>query len=66
MLLADKNKTAYEIDRAEYLRTQQQLDRAARAVAKTRRKMLRLVGAGPTMIPDPGGEAVEPDSEQQS
>jgi hypothetical protein len=66
MLLADKNKTAYEIDRAKYVRTRKQLNRAARAEAETRRKMLRAVGAGPTMIPDPGGEAVEPDSEQQS
>ena len=47
MLLTDKNKSAYEIDRAKYLRTQQQLDRAARAEAKTRRKMCARRAPGP-------------------
>jgi hypothetical protein len=66
MLLDDKDKTAYEIDRGKYIRTQKQLNTAARAEAKTRRRMLRAVGAGPTMIPSPGDEGVEPDTEQQS
>lgn len=65
MLVADKGKSPLQIDRARYVRTQKQLNKAARAEAKTRRKMLRAVGAGPTLIPDPG-EAAEPDSEQQS
>jgi hypothetical protein len=66
MLVEDKDKTALEIDRAQYARTQKQLNRAVSAEAKTRRRMLRAVGAGPTMLPDPGGEAADPDSEQQS
>jgi hypothetical protein len=66
MLVADKDKSALEIDRAKYVRTQKQLNGAVKAEAKTRRKMLRAVGAGPTMVPDSGGEAAEPDSEQQS
>jgi hypothetical protein len=65
LLVADKGKSPLEVDRAKYVRTQKQLNKAARAEAKTRRKMLRAVGAGPTLIPDPG-EAAEPDSEQQS
>ena len=44
---------------------EKQLRGAARAEAKTRRTMLRAVGAGPTTIPqDPG--AAEPESEQES
>ena len=66
MLLDDKDKSAYEIDRGKYVRTQKQLNKAAKAEVKTRRKMLRAVGAGPTMAPDPGDEGVEPDTEQQS
>jgi hypothetical protein len=66
MLVDDKDKTALEIDRAQYARTQKQLNRAVSAEAKTRRRMLRAVGAGPTMLPDPGGEAADPESEQQS
>jgi len=66
ILVEDKGEPAYALDRGKYLRMQKELDRAARAEAKTRRKMLRAVGAGPTnAIPDDGG-AVEPDSEQQS
>jgi hypothetical protein len=65
ILVADKGKAPYELDRAKYLRTQRQLNKAARAEAKTRRKMLRAVGAGPTAIPqDP--ESAEPEDEQQS
>ena len=65
MLLDDKDKSPYEVDRGKYVRTQKQLNRAARAEAKTRRKMLRAVGAGPSRIPQPD-EGVEPESEQQS
>jgi hypothetical protein len=67
IIVRDKGKTAYEIDRAEYMRVQRKLNRAARAEGKTRRKMLRALGAAPTT----GGyggeeEAVEPDTQQQS
>ena len=65
MLVEDKDKPAYQVDRAKYVRTQRQLNRTARAEGKTRRKMLRAVGAGPTVIPD-DGEAAEPESEQQT
>ena len=42
--------------------------KAGRREIKTRRKMLRAVGAGPTTRPAPGGEAgeAEPESEEQS
>jgi hypothetical protein len=65
MLVDDKDKSPYEVDRAKYVRTQKQLRRTATAEGKARRRMLKAVGAGPTMIPDPG-EAADPDSEQQS
>jgi hypothetical protein len=64
MLLADKDKSAYEVDQGKYVRAQKQLRMAARAEAKTRRKMLKAVGAGPTMVPDQESPASE--SEQQS
>ena len=65
ILVEDKGKSAYELDRAKYVRADKQLNKAARAEAKTRRKMLRAVGAGPTTIPqDP--ESADPESEQQS
>ena len=65
ILVVDKGKSPYDRDRAKYVRTQKQLNNAARAEAKTRRKMLRAVGAGPTTIPqDP--ESADPESEQQS
>jgi hypothetical protein len=65
ILVADKGKAPYELDRAKYLRMDKQLRGAARAEAKTRRKMLRAVGAGPTTIPqDP--ESADPETEQQS
>lgn len=64
MLTADKDKSPYEVDRGKYVRAEKQLRRAARAEARTRRKMLKAVGAGPTLIPDQ--EAPESDSEQQS
>ena len=67
ILVRDKGKAPVEIDRSEYVRTQRKLNRAARAEAKTRRTMLRALGAAPTT----GGyggedEALEPDTEQQS
>ena len=40
------------------------LERRWEAEAKTRRKMLKAVGAGPTMVPDQ--EAPESEGEQQS
>ena len=64
MLVADKDKSPYEVDRGKYVRADRQLRKAARAEIKTRRKMLKAVGAGPTLIPDQ--EAPESDSEQQS
>jgi hypothetical protein len=64
MLVADKDKSPYEVDRGKYVRADKQLRKAARAEIKTRRKMLKAVGAGPTLIPNE--EAPESDSEQQS
>jgi hypothetical protein len=66
LLEEDKGKSAYEIDRGKYVRAQKQLNVAADAEAKTRKKMLRAVGARPTgRIPEPG-EAPEPDSGEVS
>ena len=65
MLVQDKDRSPYAVDRGKYVRAQKQLTRAARAEAKTRRKMLRAVGAGPARIPDPE-EGIEPENEQQS
>lgn len=66
LLVQDKGKAPYELDRAKYLRIQKELNAAARVEVKTRRKMLRAVGAAPTgRLPDQG-EAVEPETEQQS
>jgi hypothetical protein len=66
ILVRDKGKPPFEIDRAEYVRTQRKLNQAARAEAKTRRKMLRALGAAPTTDGGGEGEAVEPETEQQS
>jgi hypothetical protein len=66
MLVEDKDKSRYELDRAKYLRTQKELDSAAGVEAKTRRKMLRAVGASPTDRPPEEGEPVEPEAGQQS
>ena len=53
------------MDPGKYLRVEKQLRGTARAEGKSRRKMLRAVGAGPTMVPqDP--EAAEPDTTQES
>ena len=66
ILVQDKGKALYELDRAKYMRIQRELNRAATKEAKTRRKMLRAVGASPTgRLPDEG-EAVEPEPGQQS
>ena len=68
ILVADRGKPPESIDVAKYTRTEKQLQRAARREGKTRRKMLRAVGAGPTTRAAPGdeGEAAEPESEEQS
>jgi hypothetical protein len=68
-LAADRGKPLAELDRAVYLRIQRQLDRAADAEIKTRRKMLRAVGAAPTTRPPSGGgdeDPAEPESSQES
>jgi hypothetical protein len=66
ILVQDKGKPLYALDRAKYMRTQRELNRAANKEAKARRKMLRAVGASPTgRLPDEG-EAVEPESGEQS
>jgi hypothetical protein len=64
LLVADKGKSPYEVDRGKYIRAEKQLRGTARAEAKSRRKMLKAVGAGPTMAP--GQETPESESEQQS
>jgi hypothetical protein len=67
ILVRDKGKSPFEIDRADYVKTQRKLNKAARTEAKTRRKMLRALGAAPTTGGSGGEEeAVEPDTEQQS
>ena len=64
LLVQDKGKAPHELDRARYMRTQKELNAAAGREIKTRRRMLRAVGAAPTgRLPDQG-EPVEPDSEQ--
>ncbi len=66
LLEADKRKAAYELDRAKYLRTQKELNKAADAEIRTRRKMPRAVGASPTgRIPEQG-ETAEPETGRQS
>jgi hypothetical protein len=66
ILVEDKGKPLYALDRAKYMRTQRELNRAARKEAKTRRKMLRAVGASPTgRLPDQG-EPVAPETGEQS
>jgi len=67
MLIADKGKPLGSVDVAKYTRIEREHDKAAKREVKTRRKMLRAVGAGPTLRP--GGEdggAVEPETEEQS
>ena len=66
ILVQDKGKPLYSLDRAKYLRTQKELNRAARAEMKARRKMLRAVGASPTGRLPEEGEAVEPETGEQS
>ena len=66
LLVQDKGKAPYELDRSKYVRAQKDLNVAANAEIKTRRKMLRAVGAGPTDRLPEQDEAVEPESGQQS
>lgn len=69
LLVADRGKSLADIDLAKYRRTQNELEKSARREAKTRRKMLRAVGAGPTTRPAPGddgGDQAAPETEEQS
>jgi hypothetical protein len=67
ILVRDKGKSPLEINRREYVRAERELNTAGRAEAKTRRKMLRALGAAPTTEGYGGEEeALEPDSQQQS
>ncbi len=66
LLVQDKGKAPYELDRSKYLRAQKDLNVAANAEMKTRRRMLRAVGAGPTDRLPPQDEAAEPESGEQS
>jgi hypothetical protein len=66
ILVQDKGKPLYELDRAKYMRTQRELNRAAKAEIKARRKMLRAVGAAPTGRLPEQGEGVAPKSGEQS
>lgn len=65
ILLRDKGKPPAAIDRAEYVKVQAKLNKASRAEGRTRRKMLRALGAAPT-TDGSGDEAPAPDSEQVS
>ena len=64
MLVADKDKPLDRWTPPSTCGWRSSSSGTARAEAKTRRKMLRAVGAGPTMVPNE--EAPESDSEQQS
>lgn len=66
LLVQDKDKAPYELDRSKYVRTQKELNVAARVEGKTRRKMLRAVGASPTGRLPEEGEGAEPETGQQS
>jgi hypothetical protein len=67
ILVRDRGKSALEINQAEYVRIERKFNKAGRQEAKTRRKMLRALGAAPTTGGYGGEEdAVEPDTEQQS
>jgi hypothetical protein len=66
LLVQDKGKAPHELDRSKYLRAQKDLNVAANAEIKTRRKMLRAVGASPTGRPPEEGEPVEPESGQEA
>ena len=66
LLVQDKGKAPQELDRSKYMEAQKELNVAAGAEIRTRRKMLRAVGAAPTgPLPDEG-EPAEPDDEQIS
>jgi hypothetical protein len=66
LLVQDKGKAPYELDRSKYLRAQKDLNVAADAEIKTRRRMLRAVGAAPTGRLPEQGEGVEPETGEQS
>jgi hypothetical protein len=66
LLVQDKGKAPYELDRSKYLQAEKDLNVAANAEIKTRRKMLRAVGARPTGRPPEEGEPVEPETGEQS
>jgi hypothetical protein len=66
LLVQDKGKAPYELDRSKYLRAEKDLSVAAKAEIKTRRKMLRAVGAAPTDRLPEEGESAEPDTGEQS
>jgi hypothetical protein len=66
LLVQDKGKAPYELDRSKYLRAQKDLNVAANAEMKTRRRMLRSVGAAPTDRLPPQDEGAEPESGEQS
>jgi hypothetical protein len=68
VLVADRGKPLTSIDLAKYTRLDKELRKAGRREMKTRRKMLRAVGAGPTTRPAPGdeGDAAEPESQEES
>ena len=68
LLVADRGKPLGSIDLGKYTRLDKELRKAGRREMKTRKKMLRAVGAGPTTRPAPGGEgeAAEPESQEES
>ena len=69
VLVGDRGKPITSVNIAKYTRLDKELNKAAGREAKTRKKMLRAVGAGPTTRPAPGGDdggAAEPESEEQS
>lgn len=66
LLVQDKGKAPYELDRSKYLRAQKDLNVAANAEIKTRWRMLRAVGAAPTDRRPEQDEADAPESGEQS
>jgi hypothetical protein len=66
-IAADRGKPPTSINPATYMHLLRKLRVAARAEGKAHRKMLRAVGAAPTTPPDEGGgEAVEPETTEES
>jgi hypothetical protein len=68
VLVGNRGKPVTREHIATYMRLDKELNKAGRREIKTRRKMLRAVGAGPTtrLGPRDEGGAVEPESEEQS